>query len=80
MAAIVHAGEFVLRPEAVDRLGVGFLNSLNRGMDSSNNVSVQNNFYGKVGGGDDVRAVILRSSHDAAEELADVLRRSGYKV
>lgn len=82
LAAIVHAGEFVMRPEAVDRLGVGFLNSLNQGLASArNNVSVQANFYAPVGnGGGDVRELVLKAGDDAATQLVDILKRSGYSI
>lgn len=81
VAAVVHGGEFVMRPEAVDRLGVGFLNAMNRGLYSTNNrVSLQNNFYAPIGGGEMTREVIVRSGDDAAEQLVKVLQRSGYKI
>ena len=69
-----------MRPEAVDKLGIGFLNDLNRGMGSaSNSVSVQNNFYGRVEG-EQARTLIVQSSRNAAEELEDALLRSGYRL
>lgn len=80
MAAIVHAGEYVLRPEAVEKLGVGFLDELNRGMgSSSNSVSVQNNFYGKVDT-EQARTVIIQSARDAGDALADALLKTGYRI
>ncbi len=80
MAAIVHAGEYVLRPEAVEKLGVGFLDELNRGLgSSSNSVSVQNNFYGKVDT-EQARTVIIQSARDAGDALADALLKTGYRI
>ena len=80
LAAIVHAGEYVLRPEAVEKLGVGFLDDLNRGMgSSSNSVSVQNNFYGKVEG-ERARTIIVQAARSAADELESVLLKSGYRL
>ncbi len=80
MAAIVHAGEYVLRPEAVEKLGIGFLDELNRGMgSSSNSVSVQNNFYGKVDT-EQARTVIIQSARDAGDALADALLKTGYRI
>jgi hypothetical protein len=74
-----HAGEFVMRPEAVDRLGVGFLAALNEGRASSaaNNVTVQTNFYAPVGT-QEARQVVVRAGDDAARELLDAVRRAGY--
>lgn len=78
--AIIHAGEYVLRPEAVERLGVGFLEALNRGDYSSrNSVSVSNHFYGRVES-EQARTLIVQSSRDAAEELESTLLRSGYRL
>ena len=76
-----HAGEFVLRPEAVDRLGLGFLSALNRGNvgSQSNSVTVQSNFYAPVGSSE-VREVVLRSADDGAKQIADILARGGYKL
>ena len=56
-----------------------FLERLNRGIDTTNNVSVSNFFYGNVGA-NDTRQVIIQSSQDAADQLVDVMRRSGYKI
>lgn len=76
-----HAGEFVLRPEAVDRLGLGFLSALNRGSigSQSNSVTVQSNFYAPVGSSE-VREVVLRSADDGAKQIGDLLARGGYKL
>lgn len=76
-----HAGEFVLRPEAVDRLGLGFLSALNRGNvgSQSNSVTVQSNFYAPVGSSE-VREVVLRSADDGAKQIGDLLARGGYKL
>lgn len=80
--AFVHGGEYVLKPDAVDRLGVGFLDALNKGSipaNYNNQVTMQNNFYGSVGGGE-ARQVIIKSSGDAANELVEVLKREGYSI
>lgn len=76
-----HAGEFVMRPEAVDRLGLGFLSALNRGSigSQSNSVTVQSNFYAPVGSSE-VREVVLRSADDGAKQIGDLLARGGYKL
>jgi hypothetical protein len=80
MAIIAHAGEYVLRPEAVEQLGVGFLNQLNQGYGSaSNSVSVQNNFYGAVEG-ERARTVIVQSAHNAADQLEKALLETGYRI
>ena len=41
MPALLHAGEFVLRPEAVNRIGRGALDRMNSGAGGE----VHNNFY-----------------------------------
>jgi hypothetical protein len=81
VAALVHAGEYVMRPEAVDRLGVGFLEALNRGVagSASNNVTVQTNIYGPVGA-PEARQIVVTGGQTAADELKETLRRSGYQL
>lgn len=76
-----HAGEFVMRPEAVDRLGVGFLMALNQGnaVPQGNSVTVQNSFYAPIGTSE-VREVVLRSADDGAKQISDLLARGGYKL
>jgi hypothetical protein len=81
MVAIrAHAGEFVMKPEAVDRLGVGFLASLNDGAvpSANNSVTVQTNFYAPVGGPREAREIVVRAGDDAAEQLLSILKRNGY--
>jgi len=76
-----HAGEFVLRPEAVDRLGIGFLMALNQGRSApqNNSVTVQSNFYAPVGG-TETKEIILRTADDGARRIADIMSRGGYKL
>lgn len=76
-----HAGEFVMRPEAVDRLGVGFLSALNQGHSTpqNNNVTVQSNFYAPVGM-TETKEIILRTADDGARRIVDIMARGGYKL